>query len=92
MDVKRICAVAVVLFGAAAMSWAADKSYQVTGPVVELTDTKIVVMKDESRWEISRTEETKVETDLQSVNFRYLEENIPTYTRERQRRSMEGRR
>jgi ribosomal protein S1 len=42
---------------------AGAKDYQVTGPVVELTDSKIVVQKGESekseKWEISRTADTK---------------------------------
>ena len=37
-------------------------------------------------------DETKVETDLQSVNFRYLEQNIPKYTEERQQRKINRRR
>ena len=43
--------------------FAAD-SYQVTGPVLELTDTKIVVQKDKEKWEIARTADTKVTGDL----------------------------
>jgi len=38
----------------------ADK-HQVTGPVVELTDTKIVVMKGTERFEVARTAATTVE-------------------------------
>ena len=40
------------------------KGYQVTGPVLELTDGKIVVEKDKEKWEISRDAGTKVEGDL----------------------------
>jgi len=36
------------------------KNYQVTGPVLELTDTMIVVQKDKDRWEIARNKDTKV--------------------------------
>ena len=37
-------------------------SYQVTGPILEVTDTKIVVEgKNKERHEIARTAETKVE-------------------------------
>ena len=39
-------------------------AYQVTGPVIELTDTKIVVQKDKEKWEISRDKDTKVTGDL----------------------------
>ena len=38
----------------------ADK-YQVTGPVAEVTDTKIVVMKGTERFEVARNADTKVE-------------------------------
>ena len=40
------------------------KSYQVTGPIVELTDTKIVVQKGDEKWEINRTPDTKVDGAL----------------------------
>jgi hypothetical protein len=43
---------------------AAAKSYQVTGPIVELTDTKIVVQKGDEKWEIDRTPNTKVQGEL----------------------------
>jgi hypothetical protein len=42
-------------------AWAAPQaSYQVTGPVLELTDTKIVVQKGDEKWELARTPDTKV--------------------------------
>jgi hypothetical protein len=43
---------------------AAADSYQVTGPILELTDTKIVVQKGTDKWEIARTADTKVTGDL----------------------------
>jgi hypothetical protein len=43
---------------------AGAKSYQVTGPVVEATDTMIVVMKGKERFEIDRDANTKVTGDL----------------------------
>jgi hypothetical protein len=43
---------------------AAVKSYQVTGPILELTDTKIVVQKGDEKWEIARTPDTKVDGAL----------------------------
>ena len=54
-------AAAFVLFAFAAPS---AMAYQVTGPVIELTDTKIVVQKDKEKWEISRDKDTKVTGDL----------------------------
>jgi hypothetical protein len=47
--------------GAAA---AAKKTYQVTGPVLEVRDDVIVVQKDKDKWEIARTPDTKVKGDL----------------------------
>ena len=39
-------------------------SYQVTGPVIELTDTTIVVTKGTERFEVARSADTKVTGDL----------------------------
>ena len=56
------------LFASVALTvsaWAGSPgTYQVTGPVLELTDTKIVVQKDSEKWELARTPETKVSGDL----------------------------
>ena len=50
---------------AAGLAWAADsKSYQVTGPVLEVTPTTITVQKGEEKWELTRTPETKIKGDL----------------------------
>jgi len=43
---------------------AAPKTYQVTGPVLELTADMIVVKKGSERWEIARDASTKVTGDL----------------------------
>lgn len=43
---------------------AAPKSYQVTGPVLEVKDDMIVVEKDKDRWEIARDKDTKVTGDV----------------------------
>lgn len=40
------------------------KTYQVTGPVLEVSDTAIVIQKGKDRWEIARTAETKITGDL----------------------------
>ncbi len=44
--------------------FAATKTYQVTGPVLEVTDTMIAVQKGNDRWEIARDASTKVTGDL----------------------------
>ena len=57
-SVRSLIAFAAIAF--ASPTWA----YQVTGPVLEVTDTKIVVQKGKEKWEIARTPETKVTGDL----------------------------
>ena len=53
---------AAIALGTGPLQLQADsaKSYQVTGPVLELTASKIVVQKGDEKWEIARTPETKV--------------------------------
>jgi hypothetical protein len=43
---------------------AAPKSYQVTGPVLSLTDDVITVQKGNEKWEIARDKDTKITGDL----------------------------
>lgn len=54
---------ACLLAAAAAAAETADK-YQVTGPVLEVTDTMIAVQKGKDRWEVARDAGTKVNGDL----------------------------
>ena len=59
-----LCALAILVL-VAAPAWAATaKTYQVTGPVLEVSDTMIVVQKGKDRWEIARDASTKVTGDL----------------------------
>lgn len=53
----------VSMLAATAMAGAL-KSYQVTGPVLEVKDDMIVVEKDKDKWEIARDKDTKVTGDL----------------------------
>ena len=43
---------------------AGAKTYQVTGPVLEVTDSMVAVQKGKDRWEINRDANTKVTGDL----------------------------
>lgn len=62
---KRIIVLAgLILMVAATAIAAAPKSYQVTGPVLEVKDDMIVVEKDKDRWEIARDKDTKVTGDV----------------------------
>jgi len=40
------------------------KSYQVTGPVLEVSDSMIAVQKGKDRWEIARDANTKMTGDV----------------------------
>lgn len=48
----------------ASSALAAPKTYQVTGPVLEVTDTMITVQKGKEHWEIARDAETKTTGDV----------------------------
>lgn len=43
---------------------AGAKSYQATGPILELTDTTILIQKGTEKWEFNRDDTTKVTGDL----------------------------
>jgi hypothetical protein len=49
---------------AATPAHAADKTYQVTGPVLEVTDTTVTVEKGKEKWQLARNKDTKVTGDL----------------------------
>jgi hypothetical protein len=49
---------------AAGPALAATKTYQVTGPVLAVTDDSITVQKGSEKWELSRDASTKVTGDL----------------------------
>lgn len=59
MKPSAILAIAFSLAGLAAPCLAGT-TYQATGPVLEVTDSKIVIQKDTEKWEIARTAETKI--------------------------------
>ncbi|MFL6624162.1 MAG: hypothetical protein ACJ8J7_12210 [Sulfurifustaceae bacterium] len=59
----------IVLFAVllVAPALAATKTYQVTGPVVDVSDDAIVVEKGKEKWEIARDPSTKVKGDANTV-------------------------
>src|SRR6476659_2620166 len=62
---KTLPVLALSLFlGTSAAFAAAPKTYQVTGPVLELTDDLIIVQKGKERWEIARSKDAKVTGEL----------------------------
>ena len=56
--------VAFLLLSAPKASAADVKTYQVTGPVLEVTSTSITVQKGDEKWQIARDKSTKVTGDL----------------------------
>jgi hypothetical protein len=61
---RRLLVSAALATTLAAPAFAAGKTYQVTGPVLEVTDTKIVVQKGKEKWELQRDASTKVDGEL----------------------------
>jgi hypothetical protein len=62
---KRIlsmCAAGLLLASVALA--AGPKDYQVTGPVLDVTDDVITVEKGKEKWEIGRNKDTKINGDL----------------------------
>jgi hypothetical protein len=55
---------AIALLAATTAFGAGPKSYQVTGPVLEVKDDMVVVQKGNEKWQIARDKETKVSGDL----------------------------
>jgi hypothetical protein len=69
------------LFSALLLAAPAAFAYQVTGPVLEVTDTKIVVEKGKEKWEIQRNKDTKITGDIKkgsrvTVEYRMTADSI----------------
>jgi uncharacterized protein YxeA len=65
--VKKILVLTLVLVLAAftaGYAFAATKTYQVTGPVLEVRPDAVVVQKGTEKWELARDAGTKVTGDL----------------------------
>lgn len=62
---KKVLLLACAVLLIASLVFAAGpKTYQVTGPVLEIKDDLIVVQKGKDRWEVGRGSDTKVTGDL----------------------------
>ena len=64
MRTKMMIMAAALALCLASTTWAAGKTYQVTGPIIELTDTKIVVDKNGEMHEIARQLSATLETKI----------------------------
>ena len=61
---KRFLVAVLLVAFVAVPAFSAVKTYQVTGPVLEVSADKIVVQKGKDRWELARDAATKVSGDL----------------------------
>ena len=65
MNTKAFSLIAAASLALSSLAFAAGaKTYQVTGPVLEVNDSMIAVQKGKDRWEINRDANTKVTGDL----------------------------
>jgi|SRR4051812_25678673 hypothetical protein len=65
MNTKAFSLIAAASLALSSLAFAAGaKTYQVTGPVLEVNDSMIAVQKGKDRWEINRDSNTKVNGDL----------------------------
>lgn len=62
---KLAAAVTGIGLLAASIAFAGStKTYQVTGPVLEVKDDMVIVQKGKEKWEIAKDKDTKVTGDL----------------------------
>jgi hypothetical protein len=61
------------------------KTYQVTGPVLEVTDSTITVQKGKEKWQLARDKETKAPSDVKvgdkvTIEYTMSAKNIESKT------------
>jgi len=61
---KRLLIIVGIMLFVGSFAFAAINTYQVTGPVLEISKDKIVVQKGKEKWEIALDAATKVPADL----------------------------
>lgn len=61
---KLTALLTAVLMLASSLAFAGTKTYQATGPVLEVKDNMIVIQKGKEKWEIAKDKDTKVTGDL----------------------------
>jgi hypothetical protein len=66
MEMKKVLlAIVAVMICSSLVFAAGPKTYQVTGPVLEIKGDIIVVQKGSDKWEIAKDAATKIKGDLQ---------------------------
>jgi hypothetical protein len=61
---KLLLVIAAIMICSSSVFAASTKTYQVTGPVLEMKDGLIIVEKGKEKWEIAKDAATKVNGDL----------------------------
>ncbi len=61
---KRTALLTAALMLASSLAFAGTKTYQATGPVLEVKDNMIAIQKGKEKWEIAKDKDTKVTGDL----------------------------
>src|SRR5512147_2674031 len=61
---KRITIFFLAFLLFASFSFAGTATYQVTGPVLEVTNDSVTVQKGKEKWQIARDKDTKTTGDL----------------------------
>lgn len=65
VSMKNVLMVVLLCMVMVSFSFAGSlKTYQVTGPVLEVKDDMIVVQKGKEKWEVARDKSTKITGDL----------------------------
>jgi hypothetical protein len=80
-----IAAVVVLALVVGAAFAAGPKTYQVTGPVLSVTNDVIVVQKGNDKWEVGRDANTKINGDLKvgarvTIQYRMIATTVDVKT------------
>lgn len=64
MKINLPLLLAIISIGTGGFSLAGPRTYQVTGPVLAVTDDAVTVQKGADKWEIARDAKTKITGEL----------------------------
>ena len=81
MNTLKLTLTALALVLLTSTAHAAPKTYQVTGPILAITDTMITVQKGKEKWEIEKSAATKVTGELKvgakiTIFYRMVAESV----------------
>lgn len=64
MNTKFFTLAAIATLSISGLATAGPKTYQVTGPVLAVTDDSVTVQKGDDKWEIARDGKTKITGEI----------------------------